>query len=123
MSKKKSSTPAKVLNIILSFVLAFLLFLLSIMLVLQIVFFTESSMMDALSNSGYLTEKNKEITLSLTDLGYASGLDESFFDGLIEDSLLYTDTAEYISDFILEKVVLLIQLTLKQCLILLLIII
>lgn len=99
MSKKKTSTATKVLNIILSFVLAFLLFLLSAMLVLQIVFFTESSMMNALSNSGYLTEKNKEITQSLTDLGYASGLNESFFDGLIEDSLLYTDTAKYISDF------------------------
>lgn len=99
MSSKNSSLSTKIINTMLSFVLAFLLFLLSLMTVLQIMFFTQSSMMDALSSSGYFTEKNKEITQSLKDLGYASGLDESFFDGLIEDSLLYTDTAEYISDF------------------------
>lgn len=99
MSKKKSSKPQKILNTILSFVLAFLLFLLSAMLVLKIVIFSENSIMDALNDSGYLTEKNKEITQSLTDLGYASGLDESFFDGLIENSLLYTDTSEYINNF------------------------
>ncbi len=99
MATKKSSLFKKVTNIILSFILAFLIFVLSLMLVLQIVFFNQTSMMDALSNSGYLTETNKEITQSLTDLGYASGLDESFFDGLLTDSLLYTDTAKYISDF------------------------
>lgn len=99
MSDKKSSKPIKILNIFLSFVLALLLFLLSLTTVLKIVIFSENSIMKAVNSSGYLTEQNKEVTLALTDLGYASGLDESFFDGLITDSLLYTDTSEYITNF------------------------
>lgn len=99
MSKKKTSKPIKILNMILSFVLALLLFLLSSSLILKIVIFSEDSLMNAINKSGYLTEKNKEITLALTDLGYASGLDESFFDGLIKDSLLYNDTSKYIANF------------------------
>lgn len=99
MSKKKSSKPIKILNMILSFILALLLFVLSATMVLKIVIFSDDSMMNAINESGYLAEKNKEITLALTDLGYASGLDESFFDGLVEDSLLYNDTSEYITNF------------------------
>jgi hypothetical protein len=99
MSNKKTSTPIKVLNIALSFILSVLLFSLSLLVVVKIAIFNEHSMIKAINNSEYISEKNKEITTSLVDLGYASGLDEYFFEGLLTDSLLEKDISEYISNF------------------------
>lgn len=99
MAKRKTSRLRKATSILVSFLLAFLLFILSFMLVMQAVLFNESALINSINESCYIEEKNSEITRDLKDLGYASGLNESFFEGLLDYSLIYSDTVEYLENF------------------------
>lgn len=99
MARKKSSKLKKAISILISFLLSFLLFVLSLMLVMQAVFFNKSALINSMNDACYIEEKTREITQELTDLGYASGLNESFFKGLVDYSLVYSDTVEYVEKF------------------------
>lgn len=93
------STVKRIVNILLSFVLAVLLTVLAFASTLQFTLFNDSFMLDNMNTCNYITEKKDEITRSLTDLGYASGLEEDFFDGLLNEIMIHEDTEEYIQNY------------------------
>lgn len=94
MSKVK-----RVVNVLLSFVLAVLLTVLTLAGTLQFTLLNQSFMLDNMNSSNYIIEKKDEITRSLTDLGYASGLEEEFFSNLISEVMLNDDSEKYIQDY------------------------
>lgn len=63
---------------LLSFVLSFVLLLLSISVMLEATILNPSYILDNMNTTNYFTDKKDEITRELVDLGYASGLEESF---------------------------------------------
>lgn len=93
------STVKKIVNILLSLVLAVLLTVLAYAVSLQFTLFNDSFMLDNMNTCNYITEKKDEITSSLTDLGYASGLEEDFFNGLLDEIMIHEDTEKYIQDY------------------------
>lgn len=93
------STVKKIVNILLSLVLAVLLTVLAYAVSLQFTLFNDSFMLDNMNTCNYITEKKDEITSSLTDLGYASGLEEDFFNGLLDEIMIHDDTEKYIQDY------------------------
>ena len=52
-----------------------------------------------MNSSNYFIDKTDELKVSLTDLGYASGLDSTFFDGFIDEVLISNDTSDYLEAF------------------------
>lgn len=84
---------------ILSFILSFVLFLLSFAIMLQATILNPSYIIDNMNGSNYFTDKKDEITKSLEDLGYASGLDESFFANVVDTVTIHDDTANYLESF------------------------
>lgn len=100
MAKKPFS--ARVRNavfIVLSFLLTLILFLLSVCTVFEATLFNSNFIFDNMNYSNYFIDKRDEITTSLIDLGYASGLDEKFFDGFIDEVMLSEDTKEYLDNY------------------------
>lgn len=89
----------RAVNVLLSFVLAVLLTVLVYAGTLQFTLLNENFMLDNMNSCNYITEKKDEITRSLTDLGYASGLEEDFFDNLLGEVMLHEDTEEYIHNY------------------------
>lgn len=89
----------KIVNVLLSFILAVLLTVLAYAGTLQFTLLNENFMLDNMNTCNYITEKKDEITRSLTDLGYASGLEEEFFENLLSEVMLYEDTEEYIHNY------------------------
>lgn len=85
--------------ILLSFLLTVIFFFLSVGTVLEATLFNTNFIFDNMNSSNYFADKKDEITTSLTDLGYASGLDEKFFDGLVSDVMLSDDTKLYLENF------------------------
>ena len=69
---------------LLSFVLSFVLLLLSISVMLEATILNPSYILDNMNTTNYFTDKKDEITRELVDLGYASGLEESFFGNVVE---------------------------------------
>ena len=85
---------------LLSFILCVLLFFLSLATVLSVTLFNSSDFLfDSMNSSNYFNDKADEITEDLTDLGYASGLKEEFFDGLINGVMLSNDTQNYLESY------------------------
>ena len=74
---------------IISFVLSFVLFLLSFAIVLQSTILNPSYIMDNMNTSNYFVDKRDEIKESLVDLGYASGLDEKFFENVVDEVTIH----------------------------------
>ena len=100
MKKKfKNLSLKKVLYAILSFILAICLVFCSVITVLRITFFNSSFLSDTLNSSEYYKDLCVEITDNLTDLGDASGLDKTFFEGFVSEVLVREDVQSYISDF------------------------
>lgn len=100
MAKKPFS--ARVRNavfIMLSFLLTLILFLLSVCTVFEATLFNSNFIFDNMNYSNYFIDKRDEITTSLIDLGYASGLDEKFFDDFIDEVMLSEDTKEYLDNY------------------------
>lgn len=89
----------KVLYILLSFLMSFLLLCLSFSILLEFTIFNKDFVMEEMNSSGYFAKKNTEIKRGLTDLGYASGLNEDFFNDLFDESLLRDDTIVYLNNF------------------------
>ena len=84
---------------IISFVLSFVLFLLSFAIVLQSTILTPSYIMDNMNTSNYFVDKRDEIKESLVDLGYASGLDEKFFENVVDEVTIHDNTQAYLNSF------------------------
>lgn len=100
MAKKPfSSRVRNAVFILLSFLLTLILFLLSVCTVFEATLFNSEFIFDNMNSSNYFIDKRDEITTSLIDLGYASGLDEKFFDGFIDEVMLSEDTKEYLDNF------------------------
>lgn len=100
MAKKPfSSRVRNAVFIVLSFLLTLVLFLLSVGTVLEATLFNPEFIFDSMNSSNYFIDKRDEITTSLIDLGYASGLDEKFFDDFIDEVMLCDDTREYLDNY------------------------
>ena len=100
MAKKPfSSRVRNAVFIVLSFLLTLILFLLSVCTVLEATLFNPEFIFDNMNSSNYFIDKRDEITTSLIDLGYASGLDEKFFDDFIDEVMLCDDTSEYLDNY------------------------
>ena len=100
MAKKPfSSRVRNAVFIVLSFLLTLVLFLLSVGTVLEATLFNPEFIFDNMNSSNYFIDKRDEITTSLIDLGYASGLDEKFFDDFIDEVMLCDDTREYLDNY------------------------
>ena len=100
MAKKPfSSRVRNAVFIVLSFLLTLVLFLLSVGTVLEATLFNPEFIFDNMNSSNYFIDKSDEITTSLIDLGYASGLDEKFFDDFIDEVMLCDDTREYLDNY------------------------
>lgn len=84
---------------IISFVLSFVLFLLSFAIVLQSTILNPSYIMDNMNASNYFVDKRDEIKESLVDLGYASGLDEKFFENVVDEVTIHDNTQAYLNSF------------------------
>ena len=84
---------------IISFVLSFVLFLLSFAIVLQSTILNPSYLMDNMNASNYFVDKRDEIKESLVDLGYASGLDEKFFENVVDEVTIHDNTQAYLNSF------------------------
>ncbi len=99
MSKKSSSKIRSVILSILSFVLCILFVALSMCAVLEATVFNPDFIIDNMNSSNYFIDKRDEITRSLKDLGYASGLEEEFFDGLLDEAVINNNTRDYLENF------------------------
>lgn len=84
---------------IISFVLSFVLFLFSFAIVLQSTILNPSYIMDNMNASNYFVDKRDEIKESLVDLGYASGLDEKFFENVVDEVTIHDNTQAYLNSF------------------------
>lgn len=84
---------------IISFVLSFVLFLISFAIVLQSTILNPSYIMDNMNTSNYFVDKRDEIKESLVDLGYASGLDEKFFENVVDEVTIHDNTQAYLNSF------------------------
>ena len=92
------STLRKIVFVMLSFLLSLLLFFLSVSIVLYSTLLNPDYIFNNMDSENYFIEKTDEITLSLTDLGHASGLDESFFPELINKTMVAEDTRTYLDN-------------------------
>lgn len=84
---------------IISFVLSFVLFLFSFAIVLQSTILNPSYIMDNMNASNYFVDKRDEIKERLVDLGYASGLDEKFFENVVDEVTIHDNTQAYLNSF------------------------
>lgn len=100
MSKRPASHKIRdVVFGILSFMLALLLTLLSFCVVAEATVFNKTTWLDIMNGTEYYQNKTDEIRKDLVDLGYASGLEESFFNDVVDEVMVTDDTAVYISGF------------------------
>jgi hypothetical protein len=84
---------------VLSFILSLVLFALSYCIVLESTIFNSDFVLENMNSSNYFSDKKDEIVQSLTDLGYASGLNEEFFKDVVDEVTLHENTQEYIENF------------------------
>ena len=55
--------------------------------------------MDNMNTSNYFVDKRDEIKESLVNLGYASGLDEKFFENVVDEVTIHDNTQAYLNSF------------------------
>lgn len=85
--------------LIMSFMLSLVLFLLTFTVVLTATVFNGEFIFSSMNSSNYFADKKDEIAVSLTDLGYASGLDEKFFEDFVDEVMISRDTKEYLDNY------------------------
>lgn len=98
----KSSTKSKLRSVVfclLSYLLSMCLFLLSVCTIISFTVFSKDYIYGNMNSSFYFIDKSDELKVGLTDLGYASGLDEAFFEGFIDDLLISKGTADYLDTY------------------------
>lgn len=83
----------------LAFLLSISLFLLSLCVTLEATFLNSNYIFDRMNSTNYFVEKAAEINQSLTDLGYASGLDEEFFFDFVDSVMISEDTEKYLKNY------------------------
>lgn len=88
-----------ILFVLLSFLLSLIFFMLSVCTVFEATIFNPEFIFDNMNSSNYFIDKKDEITTSLKDLGYASGLDEEFFDDFVDEVMLCEDTKAYLDNY------------------------
>lgn len=104
MAKKPfSSRVRNAVFILLSFLLTLILFMISICTVFEATLFNSEFIFDNMNSSNYFIDKRDEITTSLIDLGYASGLDEKFFEGFVDEVMISDNTREYLDNYYAGK--------------------
>ena len=99
MSHKSRSTVKSVIYTLLAFIMSVLMFLLSFAITLQATILNPDFLLDNMNSTNYFVEKHQEVVQKLTDLGNASGLDESFFDDLLSSVEIYDDTEVYFEEY------------------------
>ena len=103
MSKSKSKKGVKIVRSavegILAFIISVVLFALSYCIVFQATFLNPDFIMESMNASNYYTDKKEEVVQNLTDLGYASGVDEKFFEDFITEIRLSDDTKDYLTEY------------------------
>lgn len=100
LNDKSSRSKIKpIVYCVVSFILALDLFALTVCSVLASTILNPSFIFDNMNSSHYFQEKCDEITDSLEDLTYASGLKESFFDGLITEVMISNNTQQYLDNY------------------------
>ncbi len=85
--------------LLMSFFLSLALFLLTFSTVLTATIFNSEFIFSSMNTSNYFVDKKDEITVSLTDLGHASGLDEAFFEDFVDEVMISSDTKEYLDNY------------------------
>lgn len=100
MSKsRKSSKVRRFACELLSFVLCLFFFFLSVGIVLEATVFNSNFIFENMNSSNYFADKTDEVTRYLNDLGYASGLNDEFFEDLLSEVMLTEDTEVYLRDY------------------------
>lgn len=90
---------AKVVYTILSFLLSMMIFFFTLLIVLQATFLNKNFIIGEINDSNYYSELSSEITEKLIGLGNASGIDEDFFTGLVDEIMLREDVGAYVKSF------------------------
>ena len=100
MGKKTISYRLKsALYIFFSFLIAVSLCFAFIGLLLESTILNSDFIYDNMNSSNYFVDKKDEINRKLTDLGYASGLDEEFFEGFVDELMISKDTRQYLDHY------------------------
>ena len=94
-----ASKPKIALYIFLSFLLSCLMLALTLSVILRFTLFSESFVLKHMGKVGYHELLRSEILRNLKDLGYASGIDETFFDDFLDVEVVRNDVTKYIQDF------------------------
>ena len=84
---------------ILSFILSMLFTVMSFGLVIESTLLNKNAWIDNMNRNDYFMDKTEEIRKKLTDLTYATGLKEDFFDSVVDDTLVTEDTQKYIDGY------------------------
>lgn len=84
---------------LMSFVLSLCLFLMAVCTMLSFTLFNKDYIFNNMNSSNYFIDKCDELKVSLTDLGYASGLESSFFEGFIDEVMISKDTSDYLDTY------------------------
>ena len=95
----KNKTVSTILYTILSFILSVCLIVLGICSLIRFTVFTPGFLMDCMNGSAYYTDLCDEMTDDLRNIGDASGLDKSFFEGFVDEVLVREDIQKYVEDF------------------------
>lgn len=100
MSKGISSHKIKkIVCTVLSFILCVVLCVISLCVMLEATLFNSEFILENMNSSNYFVDKKDEITRSLNDLGYASGLSDEFFDSLLSEIMISEDTENYLNAY------------------------
>ena len=100
LAKKSFKTKIKsAIYTLLAFLLSFLIFFISLCFVLKVTFLNPDFIYDNMNTSHYFADKKDEVTQTLIDLGYASGLNESFFENFVDEVMINEDTHNYIMGY------------------------
>ncbi len=95
----RNKTVKNILYAVLAFVLSVSIVGVALSSLLRFTVLNNSFLTDALNNSNYYTDLCDEITDDLMDIGDASGLDKSFFEGFINEVFVREDVQDYIDKF------------------------
>lgn len=84
---------------VMAFLLSLILFVLSFGIMLEATMLNPDFIINNMNSSNYFADKSDEIRRSLTDLGYASGLEEGFFDDFPDELMINEDTCDYLKNY------------------------
>lgn len=96
LENKKFTT---VMYLILSFILGLCIFFCAAFSTLRFTIFSDSFLTETINSTDYYKDLSDEIADDLVNIGDASGLDKSFFEGFVDEVLVRKDVQYYIDDF------------------------